>query len=189
MKNVQLTSRLLLPVLFLVFSITGCATKLSKPTSAPTPAKVKLSEFARVEMKAVTISEKFAGAAANQKAKNKIEEVLFNNMHMVFGDLTRIEPGSDFTQTDVRTLQITPVIKEIKFISGGARFMVGAMAGSSAVLMQVTLRDSATGEIIANPEFYRDASAYAGGWSIGASDNKMLEEIANDIVNYCSMNR
>ena len=180
---------LLFPLLLISLFMSGCATNLTKPTSAPTPTKIKLSEFAAVEMKAVTISEKFAAAEANQKAGRKIDEVLFTNMRMVFNNLQRVEIGSDFSSSATKTLQITPVIKEIKFISGGARFWVGAMAGSSAVLMEVTLRDSSTGEIIANPEFYRDANAYAGGWSIGASDNKMLEDIALDVVNYCSMNK
>ena len=189
MNYLNRISGLLFTLLLLSLFMSGCATNLTKPTSAPSPAKIKLNEFAAVEMKAVTISEQFAEAEANQKAKRKIDEVLFTNMQMVFNNLQRIEMGSEFSSSGTRTLQITPVIEEIKFIGGAARFWVGAMAGSSAVLMQVTLRDSSTGEIIANPEFYRDANAYAGGWSIGASDNKMLEDIALDVVNYCSMNK
>jgi hypothetical protein len=104
---------------------------------------------------------------------------------MIFPNCKRIEQGDDFSRTTKRTLQITPHIKEIKFISGGARFWVGAMAGSSAVLMQATLRDSSNGEIIADPEFYRSAM----GAFIGIADNKMLGEIAQDVVNYCSYNR
>jgi len=59
------------------------------------------------------------------------------------------------------------------------------MAGSSAVLMQVTFRDGNTGEIIADPEFYRAANAYAGGWSMGATDNLMLDDITKDVAGYC----
>jgi len=189
MRQLQAVPRFLLLVILAAFFMTGCATNLSKPAVAPVPASVKLGEFNRVEMKAVAISEKFAAADANQKAGKKIDKVLFTNMRMVFNDLIRIELGDDFSQSGDRTLQITPLIKEIKFIGGGARFMVGAMAGSSAVLMQVTMRDSETGEVIAEPEFYRDANAYSGGWSMGATDNKMLEDIAKDIVQYCSMNK
>ena len=63
------------------------------------------------------------------------------------------------------------------------------MAGSSAVLMQVTYRDSSTGEIIADPEFFRKAGAWSGAMSIGAADNRMLEDIAEDVVRYSSNNR
>ena len=169
--------------------ITGCATTLTKPTSEPIPTKVRLSEFKNVEMKAVGISENFASAKANQKALKKIDEILFRDMRMLFPNFKRIDQGDDCSKTTERTLQITPNIKEIKFIGGAARFWVGPMAGSSAVLMQVTFRDSSNGEIIADPEFYRSAGAFAGGWSIGAADNKMLEYIAQDIVNYCSFNK
>ena len=192
MARKQTTSRiicmLLLPVLTLLFT-SGCATNLSKPARAPQPAKVKLGEFENVEMKAVGIAEKFASAPANQKALKKIDVVLFRNMRMLFPILKRIEHGVDFSRTTKRTLQITPHVKEIKFVGGSARFWAGSMAGSSAVLMQATLRDSSNGEIIADEEFYRDAAARAGGWTMGATDNRMLEEIAQDIVTYCSYNR
>jgi hypothetical protein len=55
--------------------------------------------------------------------------------------------------------------------------------------MQVTYRDSSTGEIIADPEFLRTAGAYAGAWSMGRADNKMLEDIAQDVVRYSSNNK
>jgi len=189
MKRFSAVTKNLFFLTIALFLMNGCATNLSKPTAAPQPAKAKLGGFSAVEMKTVGISEQFGTSEANQKARRKIDEVLFREMATVFSGLKRVEEGSDFTKSNVRTLQITPHIKEIKFISGGARFMVGAMAGSSAVLMQVTMRDSETGEVIADPEFYRDANAYSGGWSIGATDNKMLEDIARDIVQYSSMNK
>jgi len=169
--------------------LSGCATNLSKPAHAPAPAKTRLGEYKAVEMKAVTLSDAFASASANQKATRKIDELLFSNVSMVFPNLKRIEAEQEFSNSDSQTLQITPLIKEIKFVGGAARFWAGAMAGSSAVLMQVTLRDSSTGEIIADPEFYRAANAYAGGWTIGATDNQMLEDITKDIAGYCSLNR
>lgn len=134
-------------------------------------------------MKPATISPAFASAEANQKAARKINENLFNEMRMVLPDLKDAsgDPGAG-------TLVIEPVIEEIKFIGGFARFMVGAMAGSSAVLMKVTYTDAGTGKVIAEPEFYRAANAMAGGYSMGSSDNMMLTEIARDIANYTRLN-
>jgi ABC-type uncharacterized transport system permease subunit len=169
--------------------ITGCATHISKPAKEIMPTKVRFGEFENVEMKSIGISEKFASAAANQKALKKIDEILFRDIKMVFPSMKRVETGEDFSSTGGRILQITPFVKEIKFIGGAARFWVGAMAGSSAVLMQVTYRDSSTGEIIADPEFLRTAGAHAGAWSMGRADNKMLEDIAEDVVRYSSSNR
>lgn len=167
----------------------GCATNLTKPAHEPQPTKVRFSEFKKVEMKAVGVGEKFDATGANQRAVRKIDQVLFQNMKKVFPELVRIEQGQDFTPGPEQTLEITPVVKEIKFVSGGSRFWVGAMAGSSAVLMQVTYRDSASGEVVADPEFYRAANAYSGGWSVGVTDNKMLEDIANDAVQYTRYNQ
>ena len=185
MKKVGFQSFLLAAI----FILTGCATHLTKPSASPKPATVRLSEFKSVEMKSVGISERFSANGANQKALRKIDELLFQDMRMIFPELKRIEAGQEFSAAAERTLQIVPTIKEIKFIGGAARFWAGAMAGSSAVLMQATYKDSSTGDVIADPEFYRSAGAYAGAWSIGNTDNRMLEDIAKDIVNYSSYNR
>ena len=167
--------------------VAGCATHITGPTQMPMPTKVRFGKFKNVEMKSVGISEKFASSGANQKALRKIDEILFRDIKRVFPSLKRVKKGSNFSKTANRTLQITPLVKEIKFIGGAARFWVGPMAGSSAVLMQVTYRDSSTGQIIANPEFYRKAGAFSGGF--GIADNEMLEEIAKDVVAYSLYNK
>jgi len=169
------------------FLMAGCATHITGPAQKPTPAKIKFGEFKNVEMKSVGISEKFASFKANQKALRKIDEILFRDIKYPFPSLKRVKKGSDFSKTADRTLQITPFVKEIKFIGGAARFWVGPMAGSSAVLMQVTYRDSSTGQIIANPEFYRKAGAFEGGF--GIPDNKRLKDIAQDVINYSLYNK
>ena len=171
------------------FILAGCATHLSKPSKSPEPSAVRLGTFDRAEMKAVGISDSFAGNSANQRALKKINEHLFSDMRIVFPNLKRIETGENFSTGSDHTLQITPYVKEIKFIGGGARFWVGAMAGSSAVLMQATFTDSSTGKIIADPEFYRSAGAYAGGWTVGATDNHMLADIARDVIDYTTLNK
>jgi hypothetical protein len=157
---------------------------MTRPKEAPVSPTVRLGEFENVEMKAVGIAPAFAKHSANKKALKKIDEVLFKNMASVFPNLKRIELDGNFSSTGRRTLQITPYIKEIKFVGGSARFWVGSMAGSSAVLMQATLRDSSSGEIIADPEFFQRAMG-----AFGIADNKMLGYIADDIVKYCSDNR
>ncbi len=88
-----------------------------------------------------------------------------------------------------KTLLIKPRIKEIKFIGGAARFWVGSMAGSSAVLMDVLYLDKESGETVAHAEFYDMASAFAGSYNMGATDNMMLKNIATQIINYTSANR
>lgn len=172
--------------LAVVIMMNGCATNLSKPSNAPSASKVKFSGFKAVEMKPVSLATEFASSGANQKAMRKIDEHLFTSMTKVFPNLKRTE---SFSKGDSSVLQIAPVIKEIKFIGGGARFWVGAMAGSSAVLMQVEYRDGASGEVLADPEFYAQANAMGGAWTMGGTDNAMLERIAMDIISYTSANQ
>ena len=172
-------------LLLLAFTLAqGCATNLSKPDGTPQPTPVRLSTFKTITMKKIEIAPDFASAGANQKAAKKINEVLVENMRMVFPNLRETDGE------DVRSgLLIEPLIQEIKFIGGAARFWVGAMAGSSAVLMKVTFRDASTGEVLQAPQFYRSAGAYSGSWSMGVADNRMLEDVAKDVVNYAKLNQ
>ena len=178
------------PVFFaLSFLAIGCATHISKPLHENVRPQVNFGEFKQVEMKEAVLSEKFATSGPNQKALSRINEILFEEMRNAFPQLKRIPSGSEFTKSSERTLQITPFIPEIKFIGGAARFWVGALAGSSAVLANVTYHDSSNGKEINKASFYRQSSAMGGAWTIGGADNLMLDSIARDIVNYTARNR
>ena len=167
---------------------TGCATNLSKPASAPQPTKVKLSTYSNAVLLPVTIAPAFSQSSANQKAGRKINELTINQMKMIFPNLVVAEGGAPADAKEKKMLVIEPLIEEIKFIGGAARFWAGAMAGSSAVLMKVTYTDAATGEVIAAPQFYQQANAMGGGYSIGGTDNAMLSQIVQDVALYSKMN-
>ncbi len=173
----------------LAFFLLGCATNIRKPAGPPQPATKNFSTFETVEMAHVTIEPPFDKSGANKKAAKKIDENLFVSMRNVFPGLIETSTTSSTSGSPGETLLIIPVIEEIKFIGGAARFWVGAMAGSSAVLMQVTYKDKATGDILADPEFYDSAGAYSGRWSYGATDNLMLDKIVQQIVTYTTANR
>ncbi len=182
-------SRIVLTSILVLFFTQGCATHINKPAAAPQPAKMKFGEFSKFELAPVSISPKFASQPANKKAAKKIEENIFACMSMCLTDLKKVEEKSTLVNSDTSALLLQPTIEEIKFIGGAARFWVGPMAGSSAVLMKMTYKNKKTGEIIAEPEFYRSANAFGGGFSMGATDNMMLNSIAQDICNYTSNNR
>lgn len=167
----------------------GCATHLRKPAEAPQPTKERFAEFKAYEMKHVEIAPAYAKASANQKAGRKINQLLFAKMALVLPGIAASDKATELAKPAVRTLLIEPKIEEIKFVGGAARFWVGAMAGSSAVLMKVTYKDKATGVVVAEPEFYQQANAFAGGNSMGMSDNFMLDQIVMEICNYTSLNR
>ena len=84
------------------------------------------------------------------------------------------------------TLVVRPYVKQVKFINGGARFFAGSFAGSS-VIIDIAFIDEASGEVMAEPGYYRKASAMGDGFGIG--DNRMLSEIAEDVGRYVQANR
>jgi hypothetical protein len=167
--------------------VAGCATTITKPTAAPQPCKEKLGTFAAVEMEHVTLAPASAGAGANQKAAKKIDELLASSLRNIFPGMKVVDKAGEAPAA--KTLVIRPQIKEIKFIGGAARFWVGAMAGSSAVLMQMDYVNKNTGDVLASAQFYRSANAFGGGMSMGGSDNMMLSEIVQDITTYTISNR
>lgn len=176
-------------VIVMMFGSFSCATHISKPSSSPQASKVKFGKYKRVEVKEVAIAAEFSQSRANKRALKKINELLLDKMENTFPNMTVIPAGEEFSKSKRKVLQISPVVKEIKFISGGVRFWVGAMAGSSAVLTQTEYRDSSTKKVIANPEFYQSASAFHGAATFGGADNQMLEDIASDIAQYTSYNK
>ena len=149
---------------------------------------VKFSSFPAVGLRALTIAPLYAGHAANQKAAARIQKVLVQELLLTFPDL-KVGTDAESVKGDAgEALLIDPVLTEVKFIGGGARFWVGAMAGSSNARLRVAFRNAKTGEVLATPEFYRVGNAMAGGLSIGASDNAMLDILARDVAAYVRQN-
>jgi len=123
----------------------------------------------------------YAGQPANDRALVKIQENLDLRLNPVLASWNSAgDPAG-------RTLLIQPEI-HIKFISGGTRFLAGALAGSSAVVMRVKFVDAATGKEVAYPEFYQRAAAMGGAYSMGGTDNNMLIRIANLVSEYTIAN-
>lgn len=76
------------------------------------------------------------------------------------------------------TLVVEPQLASLKVVSGNARFWAGALAGDSQIDLDLSITDGTTGQQIAKPRIALTADAMAGGWSIGASDDNLLEYIS-----------
>lgn len=159
------------------------------PEAPPQPAPtVKFSTFQAVGLKALNIAPLYAGHPANQKAAARIEKALEAELRSTFPELKFGADAENVKSGPGEALLIDPVLSEIKFIGGGARFWVGAMAGNSNARLRVTFRNAKTGAVVATPEFYRVGNAMAGAWSVGASDNVMLDNLARDVAAYVRQN-
>lgn len=176
--------RCLASVAMLCFALSGCATRYIKPTTTQNPAPAAaFSQFDRYEVKPLQLAPAYAAEGANQKAFAKIDEHWNAKVVAVVNNWNQ-----QSAKKGQRTLVIEPRVEHLKFINGGARFWVGAMAGSSAVIMKVKYIDQSTGKVVAEPEFFQRAAAMSGAWTMGAQDNLMLERIVDVAASYNNAN-
>jgi len=169
--------RLLLPVA-LALLCCACVTNIRPDVAGNPPPAEPFSQFQHYMLAPMKVSSE---AAHETAAVDKISTYL---QQRVGGTLA----GWENRNQSGRVLNIEPTIVQLKFVSGGARFFAGALAGSSAVLMRVKFTDAQTGRVIADPEFYQRAAAYGGAWSIGGTDNGMLARIATVVQQYLQNN-
>jgi hypothetical protein len=169
----------------IALAMTACATRYIKPSTVqnPPPAE-KFGAFDRFELTSVALDPAYSHQGANQKATAKIQEYFDLKVKPLINGWNGDKPAGQAS----RTLLIEPRIDHIKFIGGGARFWVGPLAGSSAVIMKVKYIEKTTGKVIAEPEFFQRAAAWSGAFTIGGQDNAMLSRIVTLVADFTSHN-
>jgi hypothetical protein len=172
-----------LPIIAATVLLGGCATNIKTNVSQNPPPTEKFSNFSKIEISKVSLVAPYAGQPANESALASIQSNLSLRMVPLIVNWNHSGRGSNG-----RTLVITPVVTQIKFIGTGARMWAGAYAGSSAVVLTAKITEKGTGRVIASPVFYSRANAFGGAWSAGATDRQMLERVANNLSNYIEAN-
>ena len=162
----------------------GCITKIKTDVVQNPPPAEKFSAFNRFELLPVKLAPAFAGQAPNERALAKIQENVAAKMATTLASWN----AAGAATAPARTLLIEPVITDIKFISVGSRIMAGALAGSSAVILETKITEKETGRAIATPVFYARAAAMGGAFSVGSTDNVMLIRIAGRLTDYLMNN-
>nr|WP_295382120.1 hypothetical protein [Pseudoxanthomonas sp.] len=145
---------------------------------------VQLDHYARFELKPVQLVPPYAGQETNEKARDSVQ----GNLQQGLGQWVAQRNAEPVQAEPARTLVIEPVIEKVRFISGGKRFFAGAFAGSSRILLRLRLTDAASGDVIAQPEFYQHARGMAGAWTVGGADNAMLARVASLARDYVAAN-
>jgi hypothetical protein len=148
------------------------------------PPTTALNAFDRFEIAPIAMVAPYAGQDANELAKERLQVNLDERTPPVLAEWNAKEPKN----SPPKTLKIEPTIRHVKFISGKARFFAGVFAGGTAALLTVKLTDAATGEVIAEPEFYQHANAFGAAASYGATDKAMLIRITDMITSYLKDN-
>jgi len=171
----------------------GCSSGPIKPPENRNPPPLEaLNNFSDYVVHPIELDPEYAARGANPRAIKKIQENL---------DLRLIPLAAEWKRTattaTVRTLDIQPRIKQLKFVSGSGRFWgsfvdqftwSNEMTGDSVVVMTLELKERESGKLIATPEFYQHAKASAGRWTRGASDNMMLVRITSLAEEYLKNN-
>ena len=162
----------------LVLLLSACVTHIEPSVTANPPPMEPLKNFGQFELLPVQASKE---AQAETEALAKIDANLRDKILAVTKPWQQSDPAA-------RKLKIEPYVEQLKFVDGGTRFFAGAFAGSSAVVIKLKLIDAATQQVIAQPEFYQRAAAMGGAWSVGGTDNGMLERIATVAQDYLQRN-
>ena len=171
--------------LLLVCSSHTQAAEKIEASSMTNPAPIEaFSAFDRFELAKVTMSAPYEGQKGNEHAQASFQLNLDGHIQEWLGQKNT---AAARTQTP-RVLLIEPRIEKVKFVTGGARFWAGAMAGSSRILVKVKFTDKESGKVIAEPEFYQHAAGMAGAYSMGGADNAMLERVGKLAAEYIKSN-
>ncbi len=86
------------------------------------------------------------------------------------------------------TLIIEPIVQKLRVVGGAARFWAGAFVGESFIDLDLKLTDSETREMITTPHVQQNSGAWAGAWSIGATDRNMLDYVTDIVHRYLEVN-
>ena len=148
----------------------------------PAPGKA-FSAFGSYELRPIALDAADAAQKGKDSAAEKIQEQ-FNELVTPIVDGWNKKPAEE----GAPRLVIEPRIASVKKVGGATRFWVGAMAGSSHVEMRVRFVSQPGGDVIAEPEFYQQAAAMSGAWTVGAQDNDMLRRIAVLVAAYLRAN-
>lgn len=172
MKRVLLVSGLLA-----LSALQGCATSIKASSTQNPPPKEAFSKYGRIEVKPVVFK---AGVEGDYAGLHKIDANITKDLAASLASWNK-RPANG------RTLVIEPVVEEMRFTHGAKRVLLGPLAGSSGVLMRVTIRD-AQGAVVATPEFFQRATAMAAGFTFGVHDNLMLTRVSNLASKYIIAN-
>ncbi len=151
-------------------------------TSRMQPPSQRLSSFGRFELMPMELSA--AVSADNRKVveAQDLEGRLRAKLQPLLNQWNETSGRSE------QTLVVEPVLVSLRVVGGAARFWIGGLAGDSTVDMTLKLTDKGSGTVIAQPRVAKSAGAMTGGWSMGKSDQNLLDYIAAISHEYLASN-
>lgn len=161
--------------------LAGCAATPESLESVATTESARMaapsrpfSSFASYELKPMTLSPAVMKEHGKVERAAELDARLRQKLEPLFDEWRSAAPGAKRSGR----LVVEPQLASLKVVSGGARFWAGAMAGDSSIDLDLAMTDGDTGQLIAKPRITLKADAMTGGWSIGKSDDNLLDYIA-----------
>lgn len=171
----------------LVTSSYGCGrSAFTMPTLRTNPPPpVKLSEFAKVEIRPMTILP-IVAEEEDPDLVSRIAQKLTDNVNE--GTSAFVTAWNNDTQRPRTkgTLVIQPVIKQLKWVTRGERIWAGSMYGNSAIEVGLTMSEKSTGSVVHEAMIFTKAHAMGGAY--GSQEDAMLRDISSKVINYIIQN-
>ena len=147
------------------------------------PPEVPLATFGAFEIKPIAMGAEVAQKPEKAAVVNELGQKMEARLRPLLDGWASAAPAD----ARGRALAIQATVLNVHIVGGGARFWLGAMAGDSSIDVQLELVDQQSGRSIAKERIYKTASAMAGGWSMGATDQNLTEYVV-DIANQYLVN-
>lgn len=174
-----------------LLALTGCASHApvahDEVGVMNLPAKVRLKQFARTELKAVIPATSANTREVDQLART-LDVELAPSLTRVLRRLEVVPRGVPLERKGGRVLQIEPVLTEAHIVRPIDRELFTWGAGDASLVLQVTFRDAESGEVLAEPVFCRKSDGWVGSWSGGATDREVVRLIGADVAVYAQDN-
>ena len=158
----------------------GCASKpedrqaiAQAEVARMAPPTEPLSNFARFELAQLALSPDVEADSKKVAQAGILEAKLRARLQPLLDGWNAAGSRSN------RVLVIEPTLQQLRIVSGGARFWVGAMAGESIVDIDLKLVEQISGRRIAQARVTRGSGAMAGGWSVGATDRNLHDYVVD----------
>jgi hypothetical protein len=179
--------KIIFAIAILIFA--GCAASPEKletvgrrESGRMAPPTKRFSSYALYELKPMILAPVLRDEERKVKAAGELEAVLRAKIQPLLNDW-QAAPAEGRSGT----LTIEPQLADLRIISGGARFWAGAFAGDSNIDMDLSITDQSSSQI-AKPRISQHAGALAGGYSIGKTDQNLLDYIASTAYFYLKDN-
>ncbi len=135
------------------------------------PSK-SLSSFAEYELRPIVLGSAVQGDAKKIAESAILQEKLNSKIEPLLAEWRAAPAG-----TRAGKLVVEPQLVGLRIVSGGARFWAGAMAGDSEIDLDLQLTEAGSTGVLAKVRIARGAGGYAGGWSVGKTDQNLHDYI------------